>query len=119
MRRPRSRYGHPCPTHQRTVAALLYDFQASGDFVEAQVGPGFEVQTHKVSGAPAWPDTSVNQSDATRMGGTKVVLCEGAKLLVDGQLTNLLDGQSHWVPAGVDIARSGTPTTSSIKRAIV
>ena len=27
-------------THQHTVAGLLYDFQASGDFVEAQVGSG-------------------------------------------------------------------------------
>ena len=94
-------------THQHTVAGLLYDFQASGDFVEAQVGPDFEVQTRKVSGAPTWPDTSVNQSVATRMGKTKVVLCEGTKLLVDGQPTDLLDGQSLWLSADVNIYRGG------------
>lgn len=94
-------------THQTTVAGLLYDFQASGDFVEARVGPDFEVQTRKVSGAPTWPDASVNRSVATRMGKTEVALCDGKQLVVDGKPTDLPDGKSLWVPDGVDIGRSG------------
>ncbi len=95
-------------THQHTVAGLLYDFQASGDFVEAQVGTNFEVQTRKVSGAPTWPDASVNQSVATRMGKTQVALCDGKNLMVDGKLTNLPPGGSLWLSADdVNIYRVG------------
>ncbi|GIH03690.1 hypothetical protein Rhe02_17570 [Rhizocola hellebori] len=95
-------------THQHTVAGLLYDFQASGDFVEAQVGPSFEVQTRKVSGAPTWPDASVNQSVGARMGKTEVALCEGKTLVVDGKATELPPGGSLWLSAdNVNIYRVG------------
>ncbi len=94
-------------THQHTVAGLLYDFQASGDFVEAQVGGDFEVQTRKVSGAPTWPDASVNRSVAARLGKTQVALCEGKQLLIDGQPADIDDGKSLFVPTGVDIGRLG------------
>jgi hypothetical protein len=86
-------------THQHTVAGLLYDFQASGDFVEAQIGSGFEVQTRKVSGAPTWPDASVNESVAARMGKTEVALCDGKTLVVDGKPTELPPGGSLWLSA--------------------
>ncbi|WP_162907853.1 VWD domain-containing protein [Allorhizocola rhizosphaerae] len=95
-------------THQHTFAGLLYDFQASGDFVEAQVGSSFEVQTRKVSGAPMWPNASVNRSVATRMGNTRVALCDGTKLVVDGQPRSLAPGGSLWLPSGVDIHRVGS-----------
>ena len=62
-------------THLTTFNGLLYDFQASGDFVLAQVDPDFVVQTRQVSGAPTWPDASVNSAVATRMGKTKVAVC--------------------------------------------
>jgi hypothetical protein len=94
-------------THQHTVAGLLYDFQASGDFVEAQVGGDFEVQTRKVSGAPTWPDASVNRSVAARLGKTQVALCDGKQLLIDGQAADVDDGKSLFVPTGVDIGRLG------------
>jgi hypothetical protein len=94
-------------THQTTVAGLLYDFQASGDFVEAQVGPDFEVQTRKVSGAPTWPDASVNRSVGARMGKTEVALCDGQELVIDGKPVPLEDGKSLWIPPGVDIGRTG------------
>ncbi|WP_117211996.1 VWD domain-containing protein [Allorhizocola rhizosphaerae] len=94
-------------THQHTFGGLLYDFQASGDFVEAQVGSSFEVQTRKVSGAPTWPNTSVNQSVATRMGSTRVALCDGQRLVVDGQSAELPSGKSLSLPSGVDIHRVG------------
>jgi hypothetical protein len=94
-------------THQHTVAGLLYDFQASGDFVEAQIGADFEVQTRKVSGAPNWPDASVNRSVAARLGKTQVALCDGKQLLIDGQPADVADGKSVWIPTGVDIGRLG------------
>lgn len=94
-------------THQHTFAGLLYDFQASGDFVEAQVGSAFEVQTRKVSGAPTWPNASVNRSVATRMGSTKVALCDGKNLVVDGRSTDLPSDGSMHLPSGVDVHRIG------------
>ncbi|MFI6132831.1 VWD domain-containing protein [Micromonospora sp. NPDC051141] len=94
-------------THQHTFAGLLYDFQASGDFVEAQAGSGFEVQTRKASGAPTWPNASVDRSVAARMGSTKVALCDGKSLVVDGRTRDLpSDGALH-LPSGVDIHRIG------------
>jgi von Willebrand factor type D domain len=94
-------------THQHTFAGLLYDFQASGDFVEAQAGSAFEVQTRKVSGAPTWPSASVNQSVATRMGSTKVAVCDGKRLVVDGQTAEVPPGESLSLPSGVDIHHIG------------
>jgi hypothetical protein len=94
-------------THQHTFSGLLYDFQASGDFVEAQVGSAFEVQTRKVSGAPTWPSASVNQSVATRMGSTKVALCDGKRLVVDGRTAELPSGGVLALPSGVTIHRVG------------
>jgi hypothetical protein len=95
-------------THQHTFAGLLYDFQASGDFVEAQTGSGFEVQTRKVSGAPNWPNASVDRSVATRMGNTNVAVCDGKSLLVDGRYAELpSNGGSLHLPSGVDIHHVG------------
>jgi hypothetical protein len=94
-------------THQNTFAGLLYDFQATGDFVEAQVGSAFEVQSRKISGAPTWPNTSVNQAVGTRMGNTRVALCDGPRLFIDGTFTTLNPGGTIWVPAGVGIRRIG------------
>ena len=94
-------------THQHTFAGLLYDFQASGDFVEAQTAGDFEVQTRKVSGAPNWPNASVNRSVATRMGKTKVALCDGKNLVVDGKNAELPTTGSLHLPSGVDINRIG------------
>jgi hypothetical protein len=90
-------------THQVTFGGLLYDFQATGDFVEAQVGTAFEVQTRKTSGGQRWPNTSVNQSVATRMGSTQVAICEGTRLVVDGRTTTLVPGDTLSLPSGVQI----------------
>ena len=94
-------------THQHTFGGTFYDFQASGDFVEAQVGTGFEVQTRKVSGAPTWPGTSVNQSVATRMGSTKVALCNAERIVIDGRVGDLGSGGVLALPSGVTIHRIG------------
>ncbi|RSM73995.1 hypothetical protein DL991_30430 [Amycolatopsis sp. WAC 01375] len=114
--------GRPCAsavaigdTHEVTFAGLAYDFQASGDFVEAQVGSAFEVQTRKVSGAPSWPNTSVNRSVATRMGTTQVAMCDGTRLMVDGRPTELASGGSLSLPTGVDIKRAANVYTVTDK----
>ena len=101
-------------THLTTLNGLLYDFQASGDFVLAQVDPDFVVQTRQVSGAPRWPNASVNHAVATRMGKTSVAVCLApriesggmtAELKIDGKTTDLGDGKSLSLPDGVDILR--------------
>ncbi len=101
-------------THLTTFNKLFYDFQAAGDFILAQVGNDFVVQTRQVSGAPTWPNASVNKAVATRMGETAIAIClapEGnempAQLNIDGNLTALDDGKTLSTPSGVDIVRRG------------
>lgn len=106
-------------THLATFNGLFYDFQATGDFVLAQVDPDFIVQTRQVSGAPTWPDASVNSAVATQMGNTKIALCLGrqggdegpARLVVDGKPTVVGDGKSLSLPDGVDIWHTGNVYT--------
>lgn len=98
-------------THEYTFSGLAYDFQAMGDFEEAQVGSNFEVQTRKVSGAPTWPGTSVNQSAATRMGNTRVAMCDGKRLVVDGRTAELQSGGVLALATGVTIRRLGNVYT--------
>jgi len=62
-------------THLRTFDGLFYDFQASGDFTLVEIDPGFEVQTRQVSGAPTWPNATVNNAVAVRFGTTEVAIC--------------------------------------------
>ncbi|HXT20977.1 MAG TPA: hypothetical protein VN923_09520 [Thermoanaerobaculia bacterium] len=94
-------------THLATFGGLFYDFQASGDFVLAQVDPDFVVQTRQVSGAPTWPEASVNSAVATQMGKSKVALCLPGRLNVDGADAELGDGKSLSTAEGVDIWRRG------------
>jgi len=101
-------------THLRTFSGLFYDFQAAGDFTLAEVDPGFSVQTRQVSGAPTWPDATVNKAVAARFGTTKVAVClappgrdEGVGIHVDGKLTPVEDGKTLELPGGVGIARQG------------
>jgi hypothetical protein len=103
-------------THLMTFNGLFYDFQASGDFTLAEVGPGFEVQTRQVSGAPTWPNASVNKAVAARFGKTQVAICPAApeterttRVFVDGKLTPVNDGETLILPQGVvGIRRRGT-----------
>ena len=88
-------------THLRTFSGLFYDFQASGDFTLAEVAPGFEVQTRQVSGAPTWPDATVNKAVAARFGKTQVAIClaplgtdQVTRVFVDGKPTPVGDGQT-------------------------
>ncbi len=107
-------------THLSTFNGLLYDFQASGDFVLAQVDQGFTVQTRQASGAPQWPNASVNKAVAVRLGKTQVAVClappdnkeildaaQTGRLLVDGKVTPLADGKSLLLADGVQVLRQG------------
>lgn len=95
-------------THLTTLSGLLYDFQASGDFIVAQAGPDFIVQARQVSGAPTWPNAAVNHAIATQMGKTRVALCVAPeRLAVDGKPTSLPDGKTFSVSSGVDVRHTG------------
>jgi hypothetical protein len=93
--------------HAHTVAGLAYDFQAVGDFELAQVGSDFEVQARHVSGAPTWPNASVNQAVGTRMGSTTVAVCNGPRLVVDGRDARIPQGGVISLASGVDITLAG------------
>src|SRR6266852_3046932 len=99
--------------HMRTFSGSFYDFQAAGDFTLAEVGRDFALQTRQVSGAPTWPDATVNKAVAARFGSTKVAVClpppgsNAAGIHVDGKLTTVDDGKTLALPGGVRIARVG------------
>ena len=93
-------------THLTTFNGLFYDFQASGEFVLAEVDPDFVVQGRQVSGAPTWPNASVNSAVATRIGKTKVAVYLD-RLTVNGKTIDLGDGKSLSTPDGVDVTRRG------------
>jgi hypothetical protein len=94
-------------THLTNFNGLYYDFQASGDFLLAETDPEFVVQTRQVSGAPTWPNASVNKVVAMQMGKTRVAVCiEPTRFVVDGKQKNLGDGASLALP-GVRVTRNG------------
>jgi hypothetical protein len=95
-------------THLTTVNGSHYDFQASGDFVLAETGPGFIVQNRQASGAPTWPSAAVNKAVATKMGKTSVAICVApTRLTIDGRSSTIADGTSRSLPDGVTLSRSG------------
>src|SRR5438270_780806 len=62
----------------------------------------------RVSGAPTWPNATVNKAVATRMGSTRVTFCTApGRLNVDGNSVEIADGQVMSLPTGVDIRRTG------------
>jgi hypothetical protein len=101
-------------THITTFDGLYYDFQASGEYLLAQDGPDFIVQTRQASGAPTWPNADVNKAIATKMGSTVVaVYIEPTRLVIDGASTGLADGNSILLPTGVQVTRQGNVYTVS------
>jgi von Willebrand factor type D domain len=95
-------------THLTTFNGLQYDFQASGDFLLAQADRDFVVHARQVSGAPTWPDATINSAVATKMGSTRVALCTAqGGLVVDGTPTDVADGATIALASGVDIYRTG------------
>ena len=95
-------------THLTTFDGLLYDFQASGDFLLVESDKGFVVQTRQASGAPRWPKASVNKAVATQMDKTRVALClDPTRLVINGKPNDLGDHKSLSLPSGVSVSRSG------------
>ena len=95
-------------THLKTFAGLYYDFQASGDFVLSQDGSDFQVQARQASGAPTWPNASLNKGIAVQLGKTRVaVYVEPDRLMIDGRPENLADGKDLQLPDGVQVSRRG------------
>ncbi len=103
-------------THLTNFNNLYYDFQAAGDFLLAQTDPGFVVQTRQESGAPIWPNASVNKAVAMTLATTRdqttftthaAVCLNPVRLIVDGTQRDLADGQSITLTGGVHIARGG------------
>lgn len=96
-------------THLTTFDRTLYDFQAPGDFVLVEAPKlDFVVQARQQSGAPTWPNATINKAVAARMGKTNVAVClRDTPLSVDGEPAALDDGKSLVLPAGVHVSRSG------------
>jgi len=96
-------------THLTTFGRTLYDFQAPGDFVLVETPEsGFLVQARQQSGAPTWPNATVNKAVAAQMGKTSVALClNQTPLVVDGNPQALDDGKSLVLPSGVHLSRLG------------
>lgn len=95
-------------THLTTFNGTHYDFQASGDFVLADAGPDFLVQSRQASGAPTWPDAAVNKAVATRMGKTTVAVCLApTRVLIDGKRRALSDRQSVSASDDITVSRAG------------
>ena len=94
-------------THLTTFDGLLYDFQATGDFLLAEDGPNFVVQSRQVP-SPGNPNVSINGGVATQMGKTRVAVClETPPLEVDGQPRDLGDGKWLSLPNDVIVSRRG------------
>jgi hypothetical protein len=95
-------------THLTNFNGLFYDFQASGDFLLAETNPGFAVQTRQTSGAPTWPNASINTAVAMTLGDTRAAVClNPTRLIVDGQQRDLPNDQSLSLPDGVHITHGG------------
>jgi hypothetical protein len=95
-------------THLTTFNGLHYDFQASGDFLLAEAGPNFVVQTRQASGAPTWPNAAVNKAVATRLGKTTVAVCLApTRVLIDGRFHSLPDRTSVSLADDITLSRAG------------
>ncbi len=95
-------------THLQTFDGLLYDFQATGDFVLAQLD-GFVVQARQVKVAERWPDASINQAVAVRTGAHRIAVClaDPARVVVDGEPVALRDGQVLQLKDKASLRRRG------------
>src|SRR4030095_14903933 len=71
-------------------------------------GPDFVVQARQASGAPAWPNASVNKAVAMQVDKTRVAIyIEPIRLIIDGQSNDLDDGKTLELSHGVQISRHG------------
>ena len=98
-------------THLTRFDGLHYDFQASGDFVLAQAGNGFIVQTRQALAVtdPRWiKNATINKAVATQMGKDRVELyIWPAKLVVNGRTSTLASGKTLSLAGGARISLRG------------
>jgi hypothetical protein len=95
-------------THLTTFDGLYYDFQAQGDYVLAQRGIDFAVQARQVSGAPTWPNASVNKAVAVKLGPSRVVVSiEPEALVVNGVAKTLTSGSGLSLSGGTTVTHLG------------
>jgi hypothetical protein len=92
-------------THLRTFSGLLYDFQGTGDFLLAETGPEFVVQTRQISGAPVWPNASVNKAVAVQAGKNHVAICLPGRVVVDGKSVRIRDRGRLGLSGGGSVIR--------------
>jgi len=93
-------------THLSTFKGLLYDFQASGDFFLAR-SPTMNVQVRQRSGAPTWPNASVNKSVGAQFGSTRIAVCLPDQVQVNGQPKTVTPGNPLLLADGSDVSRDG------------
>jgi hypothetical protein len=98
-------------THLRTFNGLLYDFQATGDFLLADTGRDFVVETRQVSGAPTWPNAAVNRAVAVRFGKNRVALCVPDRLAIDGKPARVPENGRLRLPGGGGVMQQGNVYT--------
>lgn len=98
-------------THLTTFGGLLYDFQAMGDFLLADTGRDFVVQTRQVSGKPNWPDADVNNAVAVGTGRDRVAICLPDRVVVDGRPTEVSGEHALQLPGGGTVSRKANSYT--------
>ncbi|MCW3478780.1 hypothetical protein OL229_04260 [Neisseriaceae bacterium JH1-16] len=100
-------------THLTTFGGLLYDFQASGDFILAMTDSDFVVQTRQVPRRPTRPDVAVNKAVAIGTGKSRVAIClapssaEPTRVNIDGVPVILREGKPYQLPGGGDVVLKG------------
>jgi hypothetical protein len=103
-------------THLTTFDGVHYDFQASGDFLLAEVAGEFTVQVRQASGAPQWPNAAVNKVVAVRMGRTRFLFSvEPVSVMVDGTAVANTFERPLMLADGVQLRRQGNVYTASDK----
>ena len=111
-------------THLTTFNGLLYDFQASGEFVLAQVDPDFVVQTRQVSGRRHGQTHRSTPQSRREWARPRSLSALPARLTFDGKTTELGDGKSLSTPDGVDVTRRGnvyfitSPSGNSVRATV-
>jgi hypothetical protein len=94
-------------THITTFYGVHYDFQAVGDFVLVQAGPGFIVQARQERLSN--PAVSLNTAVTAKMGKVRVSVCLNNRLAINGASTPLADGAPPLhLPGGVIVSRKGS-----------
>ncbi|MEO7331865.1 MAG: ice-binding family protein, partial [Minicystis sp.] len=101
--------------HLTTFDRLLYDFQATGDFVLVNAGPAVVVQARQVltNAFPNNPNTAMNAAAAAKLGTDRLaVFARPLQILVNGVPTTLTSTPRE-LPGGAVVSQEGTRITLS------